>query len=118
DGSTRRDDAGVWSGIGRPVFGCSGCCCASGVSRAGALSPCSPSSSVLRKRAASGPSRMLARLELPPLAIPENLLGESPVRICGLAVRVVLEHRHPLNGRLRKAHRLGDPRSEDAIPEV
>ena len=47
------------------------------------------SSSVLRKRAASGPSLMLARL---PVAMGENLLREVAVGLGGRAVRVVLDH--------------------------
>src|SRR5215212_10465661 len=75
----------------------------------------SPSSSVLRKRAASGPSLMLARL---PLSIPEDLLCELAVGVCGLPVRVVLEHGHALHGGLREPHRLCDARGEHLVAEV
>src|SRR3954468_2255562 len=74
-----------------------------------------PSSSVLRKSAASGPSLMLARL---PLSIPEDLLCELPVGVRGLAVRVVLEHGHALHRGLRETHRLCDARGEDLVAEV
>src|SRR3954454_24236607 len=83
-----------------------------------ASAPCAspnPSSSVLRKRAASGPSLMLARL---PLSIPEDLLCELAVGVCGLPVRVVLEYGHALHRGLREPDRLGDARSEDLVAEV
>src|SRR3954453_7318659 len=58
---------------------------------------------------------MLARL---PVAIRQDLLCQLTVGVGGLAVRVVLEHRHPLDRRLREAHGLVDPRGEDPVPEV
>src|SRR3954447_23913612 len=91
------------------VFSSAGC----GLRAAGFSS--SPSSSVLRKSAASGPSLMLARL---PLSIPEDLLCELAVGIRGLPVRVVLEHGHALHRGLREPDRLGDARSEDLVAEV
>src|SRR3954471_2737609 len=90
--------------------GCSGFACCGGTP-----SPCSPSSSVLRKRAASGPSRMLARL---PLAISEDLLSQLAVAVRSLAVWVVLEHGHSLHGGLSEADRLRYARGEHAIAEV
>src|SRR5689334_16076673 len=75
----------------------------------------SPSSSVLRKSAASGPSLMLARL---PLSIPEDLLCELAVGIGGLTVRVVLEHGHALHRSFREPDRLGDASGKDLIAEV
>src|ERR687894_1030913 len=74
-----------------------------------------PSVSVLRKSAASGPSRMLARLPLP---IREHLLRQLAIRVGRRAVRVVLEHRHALHGSFRKPDGLPDPRAEQSIPEV
>src|ERR1035441_1074720 len=67
-------------------------------------SGCSPSS-VLRKSAARGPSRMLARLGL---AIGENLLRELPVGLGSNTVRLVLEDRHALHRSLCEADRLAD----------
>src|SRR4051794_3745934 len=52
-----------------------------------------PSISVLRNRAARGPSRMLARL-LP--AIREHLLRQLTIAVGCRARRVVLQHRHTL----------------------
>src|SRR5882762_826345 len=75
------------------------------------------SSSVLRNSAASGPSRMLALSRLL-LAISEDLLGELPIRVCGGALRVVLEHRHALHGRLGEADGLLDAGREDLVAEV
>src|SRR5215210_1077999 len=75
----------------------------------------SPSVSVLRKRAASGPSRMLARLPLP---IREHLLRQLAIRVGRRAVGVVLEHRHALYGSFCEADRLADARTEDAVAEV
>src|SRR5437016_1115042 len=74
-------------------------------------------SSVLRNSAASGPSRMLALSRLL-LAISEDLLGELPVGVCRHAVRVVLEHRHALHGRLGEADGLLDAGREDLVAEV
>src|SRR3954453_8489223 len=68
-----------------------------------------PSVSVLRNSAARGPSRMLARLPLP---IGEHLLRQQAIGLGRRAVRVVLEHRHPLHGRLGEAHGLADARTE------
>src|SRR4051794_9865969 len=73
------------------------------------------SSSVRRNRAASGPSRMLARL---PLAIGENLLREIAIGLGGHPVGIVLQDRHPLDGRFREANRLLDARGEHAVAEV
>src|ERR671910_532403 len=85
----------------------SGCPLACGASR--------PSVSVLRNSAASGPSRMLARLPLP---IREHLLRQLAIGIGRRAGGVVLEHRHALDGSLREPNRLPDPRSEYPIAEV
>src|SRR5215211_8503698 len=74
-----------------------------------------PSVSVLRKSAASGPSRMLARLPLP---IREHLLRQLAIRVGRRAVGVVLEHRHALYGSFCEADRLADARTEDAVAEV
>src|SRR3954469_7925164 len=107
-GSGSRRGSAAWR-CGSAVWrGSAGFCC-------GTPSPCSPSSSVLRKRAASGPSRMLARL---PLAIAENLLSQLAVAVRSLAVWVVLEHGHSLHGGLCEAHRLRYARGEDPIAEV
>src|SRR6202034_1212260 len=57
----------------------------------------SPSTSVLRNRAASGPSRMLARLLGGAI---EDLLGEIAVGLGGAPARGVAKHRHPLDGSL------------------
>src|SRR5437588_6405557 len=111
-------------GCGRPVS--RGCAGGSGSERrarsAGAWSACggaapgSPSSSsVLRNRAASGPSRMLARLAF---AMGENLLRELPVGLSCNAVRLVLEHRHTLHRGLGETDRLADAGGEHAVPEV
>src|SRR5215216_8017093 len=72
----------------------------------------SPSVSVLRKSAASGPSRMLARLPLP---IREHLLRQLAISVGRRAVGFVLEHRHALDGSLREAYRLADARTEEAV---
>src|SRR3954451_10226017 len=72
-------------------------------------------SSVFRKRAASGPSRMLARL---PLAIREHLLRQLAIGVSRCPLRVVLEHRHSLDRRFREPNRLPDARAEDAVAEV
>src|ERR687897_1298285 len=69
--------------------------------------------SVARNSSASGPSRMLARFR----AI-EHLLRELPVGRCGVAGRVVLQHRAPLHGCLGVANRLLDPGLEDELTEV
>src|SRR5918994_4808299 len=69
--------------------------------------------SVARNSSASGPSRMLARFR----AI-EHLLRELPVGRCGVAGRVVLQHRASLNGRLGIANGLLDPGLEDELAEV
>src|ERR1039458_4375390 len=87
----------------------------SAASPAPAPAPVASSSSVLRNRAASGPSRMDARLGF---AMCEDLLGELPVGLRGHAGGLVLEHRHALHGRLREAHRLADARREHAVAEV
>src|SRR6185437_900849 len=60
---------------------------AAGASRSGV--ELRPSSVVLRKSSASGPSRMLARL---PVAICEDLLGELSVGVGGETVRIVLQY--------------------------
>src|SRR3954452_13891394 len=82
----------------------------------GRPSPSRPSSSVRRNNAASGPSRMLARLLLP--AIVEDLLRELAVGEGRLPVRVVLEYRHALHRRFRKTDRLPDAGCEHAVAEV
>src|SRR5215216_5842742 len=76
---------------------------------------CSPSVSVLRKSAASGPSRMLARLPLP---IREHLLRQLAIGVGRRAVGVVLEHRHALDGSLREPNGLPDTSPEDPVAEV
>src|SRR4051794_8304556 len=118
--SSARRAASVLRPAGRSLRGSSRRCssrrgsgrsCGSGCSASGRAS----CSSVLRKRSASGPSRMLARL---PVAIRQDLLCQLTVGVGGLAVRVVLEYRHPLDRSLGEAHGLVDPGGEDAIPEV
>src|SRR3954462_13685501 len=81
----------------------------------GAASGGRPSVSVLGKRAASGPSRILARL---PLAMFEHLLRQLAIGVGRRAAGVVSQHRHAFDGRLREAHGLLDAGSEDAVPEV
>src|SRR3954468_10077945 len=73
------------------------------------------SSAVPRNSAARGPSRMLARL---PPAMGEDLLVQLAVRVRRHAVRVVLEYRHPLHGRLRETNGLLDARGEHPVAEV
>src|SRR4051812_31402720 len=97
----RNRSSGV--GMGRSA-GCGGRCGSS-----------MPSVSVLRNRAARGPSRMLARLPLP---IREPLLRQTAIRVSRRTRRVVLEHGHALHGRFRETDGLLDARAEDAIPEV
>src|SRR4029453_8155987 len=80
-----------------------------------AWSAASAASSVFRKRSASGPSLMLARL---PLAMGENLLREIAIGLGGHPVRIVLEHRHAFHRSFREADGLLDARGEDAVPEV
>src|SRR5262245_16370580 len=77
--------------------------------------PSRPSSSVLRKSAARGPSLMLTRLLA---AISENLLRKLPVGVRRHAVRVVLQDGHALHRRFREPHRLADPRREDAVSKA
>src|SRR6202042_1428163 len=91
-------------------FGCSAGADFSAGSAAGSSIP-----SVLRNRAASGPSRILARLAF---AMVENLLRELPVGLGRNAVGLVLEDRHPLPRRLGKADGLADARGELAVAEV
>src|SRR5215218_10635067 len=105
---TRRSGAGA-SGAGGSWRAGSG----AGSRAAGGGS--SPSVSVLRKSAASGPSRMLARLPLP---IREHLLRQLAIRVGRRAVGVVLEHRHALDGSFREPHGLADPSAEHAVAEV
>src|SRR5436190_7969347 len=107
-GSSRRPDpdsvaSGLW-----PMASSSG---ASG----GRPSPCRPSSSVRRNNAASGPSLVLARLGLPAI---EDLLCQLTVGESRLAVKVVFQHGHALDQRLRKPHRLVDAGGEHAVSEV
>src|SRR4051795_7092129 len=112
-GSSRGGAPGCWSdGCGTPVSrGCGG-----GVYSFGS-SGFSPSPfSVLLNRAASGPSLMLARLLGP--AMGENLLREVAIGLRRDAVRVVLEHGHPLHRGFRKTNRLADARGEDPVAEV
>src|SRR5215207_2321563 len=73
---------------------------AGGWSATGSGLASSPSVSVLRKRAANGPSRMFARLPLP---IREHLLSQLAIGAGRRAVGFVLEHRHALHGSLREA---------------
>src|SRR5262249_21687246 len=79
----------------------------------GGGAPCFCAASVARKSSASGPSRMLARLR----AI-EHLLGELAIGLCGVAARVVLEDRRPLDRGLRVADGLANPGVEDEAAEV
>src|SRR3954454_3128832 len=72
-------------------------------------------SSVFRKRAVSGPSRMLARL---PLAIREHLLRQLAIGVSSRTLRVVLEHRHSLHRRFREPDRLPDAGAEHSVTEV
>src|SRR4029453_11075556 len=74
-----------------------------------ASSASSAARSVLRNRSASGPSLMLARL---PLAIGENLLREIAIGLGSDPVRIVLQHGHALDGRLREPDRLLYPHPE------
>src|SRR5215213_11687905 len=111
-GSTGAGGAAGGSG-GADSSACSACRAATGA--AGWASSSSPSVSVFRKRADSGPSRMLARL---PLAIREHLLGQLAIRVSRRPCRVVLEHGHPLHRRFGKPDRLADARAEDPVPEV
>src|SRR3954471_8356230 len=99
--ASTRGGSGVGSGSGGAASGSAGAVCWA--------------ASVFRKRAASGPSRMLARL---PLAIREHLLGQLAIRASGRPGRVVLEHGHPLHRRLGEPDRLADARAEDPVPEV
>src|SRR5947199_153884 len=69
--------------------------------------------SVARKSSASGPSRMLARRR----AI-EHLLGEVAVHARSLPVRVVLQDRLSLHGRLCIPHSLADLRVQHEVAEV
>src|SRR3954467_1325823 len=112
-GSSRGGAAGCRSdGCGTPVSrGCGG-----GVYSLGSSGFSSSAFSVLLNRAASGPSRMLARLLGP--AMGENLLREIAIGLGGDAVRVVLENGHPLHGGLREADGLADARGEDPVAEV
>src|SRR5579884_262316 len=112
--------------------GCSAGCAADRRSRTGREGSCSGwsagfgvvlsggdaaevSSAVLRNRAASGPSRMLARL---PVGIREDLLRKLPVGVGCEPVRILLQDRHPFHGRLGKTHRFADSRSEDPVAKV
>src|SRR5450759_1910553 len=91
-------------------------CDAAGESAGGSSpAPSALSSAVLRNKAASGPSRMLARLAF---AMCEDLLRELPIGLSCHAVRLVLEHRHPLHGRLGESDRLADAGGEHAVAEV
>src|SRR5207302_4643829 len=94
----------------------SGGASAPGLSRFSRSSSRSPSSSsVFRKRAARGPSRMLARLAFPML---ENLLRQLPVGLRRDPVGLVLEDGHALHRRLGEAHGLADARGEHAVPKI
>ncbi len=73
-GAERSASSAAGSGVAASGSG-SGLACSGGFSSRTSRSS-TPSSSVFRKSAASGPSRMLARL---PLAIPQDLLGELPI---------------------------------------
>src|SRR4051812_44443872 len=75
-------------------------CCSVGGS--GSLS----SRTVDRKRSASGPSRILARLRR---AIRQDLLGQLAVVVGGVSVRIVLEDARASDGRLGELDRLADP---------
>src|SRR3954465_4795764 len=100
-------------GCGTPVSrGCGG----GWNSSLGFSSASSAGWSVLLNRAASGPSLMLARLLGP--AMGENLLREVAIGLRRDAVRVVLEHGHPLHRGFRKTNRLADARGEDPVAEV
>src|SRR3954470_17899595 len=114
-GSSRGGAPGCWSdGCGTPVSrGCGGGVYSFGSS---GFSPSPSPFSVLLNRAASGPSLMLARLLGP--AMGENLLREVAIGLRRDAVRVVLEHGHPLHRGFRKTNRLADARGEDPVAEV
>ncbi len=86
--------AGHRSAAGAGCRAGEGGACAAGswvsAGRAGGTALCSSvSSAVLRKRSASGPSRIDARL---PVGMSEDLLGELPVGMGGHAVGIVFEH--------------------------
>src|SRR5215213_4075473 len=111
----RRRSCGVGvrgGGVSETFASGSGC---RGGSAGGAACCASWTSSVFRKRAASGPSRMLARL---PLAIREHLLRQLAIGVSRRTRRVVLEHRHALHGSFREPDRLLDARAEHAVAEV
>src|SRR3954470_15243405 len=99
--TSARGGSGVASGSGGGAGGSAGAACWA--------------SSVFRKRAASGPSRMLARL---PLAIREHLLRQLAIGVSRRTRRVVLEHRHSLHRSFREPDRLPDARAEDPVAEV
>src|SRR3954452_73158 len=63
-------------------------------------------SSVLRKSAASGTSRMLARLspDGPLLAMRDDLLGQISIGLSGHSIGVVLQNRHAFYGCLSEAN--------------
>src|SRR5215211_6273022 len=115
-----RSDENAWRrrscGVGvRGAGRSSNSACGGAAAGGSAGAACSWPSSVLRKRAASGPSRMLARL---PLAIREHLLRQLAIGVSRRPCRVVLEHGHPLHRRLGEPDRLADARAEDPVPEV
>src|SRR4051812_27825184 len=118
DGVLRSAGAAAGSRV-TPASGSLGGGDGSGCAPMGALAagsaPPRPSVSVLRNSAASGPSRMLARLWL---AIRQNLLRQLAIGVGRRALRVVLEHRHPLHGGLREPDGLPDARREHPVPEV
>src|SRR5438105_15780707 len=70
---------------------------------------------VERKRSASGPSRMLARLRRP---IRQYLLRQLPVVARRIPVRIVLQYRGAPHGSLGELDRLADTRLEDQLSEV
>src|SRR4051812_29515218 len=92
----RRTGSGRGAGGGSSAAGGgAGGAAGSGVASArGGAAGGSPSVSVLRNRAASGPSRMLARL---PLAILEHLLRQLAIGVGRRAAGVVPQHRHALH---------------------
>src|SRR5215218_7553216 len=115
-----RSDENAWRrrscGVGvRGAGRSSNSACGGAAAGGSAGAACSWPSSVLRKRAASGPSRMLARL---PLAIREHLLRQLAIGVGRRSRRVVLEHRHALHGSFRETDGLPDASAEHAVAEV
>src|SRR5581483_4564253 len=70
---------------------------------------------VERKRSASGPSRMLARLRR---AMCQDLLGQLTVVLSRVSLRIVLEHAGAPDRCLGELDRLADTLLEDELAEV